>query len=68
MATVKFFGLLRIQTGIAEAKAEGKTLKEVLYDIQRQYPSMTVKELKKKVIYVNGKDINQLKFFRTKII
>ncbi len=48
-------------------QAEGNTIKEILTDISRKNPDLTVKDLKRKIIFLNGVDITELKIFRTKV-
>lgn len=67
MVKVKFFGLLRLDLKIKEIEVEALTVNEMLQKLSEQIPSMTVKDFKGYLIYVNGTPINKLKNFRTKL-
>lgn len=67
MVKVKFFGLLRLDLKIKEIEVEASTVNQMLEKLSEQIPSMTAKDFKGYLIYVNGTPINKLKNFRTKL-
>lgn len=44
-----------------------ETVEGLLKEIAAQYESLTLEELKSSIIFVNGKDIRDLKLFKTKL-
>lgn len=44
-----------------------ETVEGLLKEIAAQYESLTLEELKSSIIFVNGKDIRDLKLFKTRL-
>lgn len=68
MVKVKLLGVLRIQLKKSYIEIEATTINEVLDYIHKTSDDVTIKELKKSVIFVNGKNIIELNMFRTKLM
>lgn len=48
-------------------QAEASSIKGLLKEMENQIEGMTYNELKQNVIFVNGKNITELKMYRTKL-
>lgn len=69
MIKVIFYGLARIKTGVKEVTLDKdiKNMKECLYALSEKLENFSYNELKKYVLFVNGKNITDLKMYRTKL-
>ncbi|MDR3217104.1 MAG: MoaD/ThiS family protein [Clostridiaceae bacterium] len=67
MVKVNFFGVLRLDLGMSEVTGEGKNVAELLDNLKRTIEPLKELNLKNYVIFVNGKNISDLKLFRTKL-
>lgn len=67
MITVKFFGLLRLKVDKKAIALEGKTIDELLKNINIEYPDISIFQLKNSQIFVNGENIANNKLFKTKL-
>ncbi len=54
MITVKFYGLLRIDSGIREMQIEAASLKSLYNEITRLCPSVEREALKRSIVLING--------------
>ena len=54
MITVKFYGLLRIDSGIREVQIEAECLKGLYSEIMRLYPSIEREGLRHSIVLING--------------
>lgn len=67
MIQVKFFGLARLALKISKLELEAKTVGSALEKISEMYDSISLKELKNCVIFVNGTNIVEDRRFNTKL-
>ena len=67
MIQVKFFGLTRLALKTNKLELEAKTVEEALEKISDMYDSISLKELKNCVIFVNGTNIVEYRRFNTKL-
>ena len=67
MAKVKLFGIYSIKALKDEYIVEADNVEEVLLKLSEIEPSLALRELKKSLIFVNGKNITQLNMFRTRV-
>lgn len=67
MVTVRFFGFIRLQIKINKIQLAATRLDYLLKLISISYQEIDLKDLKKSVILVNGKNIHHLKLFKTKL-
>lgn len=67
MIKVEFFGLYRLDLGVAEISIEAESVKEVFEIIEKQYGKYTTEELKNSIVLVNGINFLKLKKSRTKL-
>lgn len=67
MITVRFFGLLRLKIDKKALTLEAKTIDELLKNINKVYPQISIFELKNSQIFVNGENITSKKLFKTKL-
>jgi len=67
MIKVEFFGLYRLDLGVAEMTVEAASVKEVFEIIEKQYGKYTAEELKNSIVLVNGINFLKLKKSRTKL-
>ncbi|MDD4315830.1 MAG: MoaD/ThiS family protein [Clostridia bacterium] len=67
MARVKFYGLLRLKSGLAETTAEARTVSELIAVLGVRIDGLDYQELKNSVIFVNGKNITEQKMYRTSL-
>ena len=67
MITVRFFGMVRLQTKIASISAEANDINELLKEICNKISDVKIETLKNSVIYVNGKNIINMNLFKTKL-
>ena len=67
MIQVKFFGLARLALKINKLELEAKTVGSALEKISEMYDSISLKELKNCVIFVNGTNIVEDRRFNTKL-
>lgn len=67
MAKIKFFGLLRLEAGVAHMSAEAANIKELIVILGDRIEGLDISELRNAVIFVNGKNITEQKMYRTKL-
>ncbi|HHT83870.1 MAG: MoaD/ThiS family protein [Christensenellales bacterium] len=67
MIKVKFYGLLRLKIGMESMEVEADSVRGLLYAMEKQLEGLTYKDLKQSVIFINGKNITDLKMYRTKL-
>jgi len=67
MVKVEFFGLYRLNLGVAEVRVEAESIKEVFEKIEKKYNKYTAEELKNSIVLVNGINFLKLKKSRTKL-
>lgn len=67
MIKVEFFGLYRLDLGIAEISVKAESVREVFEIIEKQYKKYTADELKNSIVLVNGINFLKLKKARTKL-
>ncbi len=67
MIKVEFFGLYRLNLGVAECEVCASNILELLAEIERRYQKYTAKELRNSIIIVNNVNILQLKKYKTKL-
>ncbi|MGI6136842.1 MAG: MoaD/ThiS family protein [Clostridiales bacterium] len=67
MIKVEFFGLYRLNYGMAEWETDAKDINDLLKKLHHYNSFYTVKELKNSIILVNGKNFMDLKKYRTKL-
>jgi len=67
MITVRFFGLLRLKVDNKIIVLEGKTIEELLRNVNMEYSDISISELKNSQIFVNGENILNSKLFKTKL-
>jgi molybdopterin converting factor small subunit len=67
MITVKFFGLISIDSNIRKLTARAGTVAEVIKEILQQCPNLSEKQLKAAVIVINSKQITGIKRFTTSL-
>lgn len=67
MVKVKFFGLLRLDLNIKEVEVDATSVNDMLKKLSEQIPTMTAKDFKGYLIFVNGTPINKLRNFRTRL-
>ncbi len=67
MIKVEFFGLYRLDLGVAEINVEAESVKEVFEIIEKKYGKYTAQELKDSIVLVNGINFLKLKKSRTKL-
>ena len=66
MVKAKFFGLLRLDLKSAGMECEAATVEELLTKVAASYP-ISVAELRNLIIIVRGKNISELKRFKTEL-
>lgn len=67
MITVRVFGVTRLLIKVNKIEIDASSVADALKRINKLYESITLKELRSCVIFVNGTNIVYLKRFRTKI-
>ena len=67
MITVKFFGLLSVDSGIKQIALESKSAKETVDKIIDKYPNISKKQLLSSVIFINKKQITSKRGLSTKL-
>jgi molybdopterin converting factor small subunit len=67
MVKVEFFGLYRLNYKMAECEIEANCIIDLLTKLNELNPYYSIKELKDSIILLNGKNIMDLKKFRTKL-
>lgn len=65
MITVKFFGLISIDSNVKNLSAKAGTVAEVIKEILQQCPNISERQLKDAVIVINSKQISGIKRFTT---
>ena len=59
MIRVKLFGLLRLSTGLKEVEIAAADMNAVYRALAARAPQLTVKELNRCVVFINGKQGNR---------
>ena len=67
MPTVRFYASLRQVAGTPEADFAGATVKELLDTVSRTYGGKLDRYLKISTVFVNGKNVIQMKGRRTRL-
>lgn len=57
MITVKFFGLIRVDTNIDTLTVDEGTVNQVINEVIRRYPNISREQLMQAVMFVNKKQI-----------
>lgn len=65
MITVKFFGLISIDSNVRKLTVKAGTFTEVIKEILQQCPNLSEKQLKAAVIVINSKQVSGIKCFTT---
>lgn len=68
MIKVEFFGLYRLNYKMASWQTEASDINELLTKVSEHNSFYSAKQLKDSIIIVNGKNIMDLKRFRTKLV
>lgn len=55
MIEVKFYGLIRLESGIKSLHVEAASMKELYLLLESKHPILAFDELKKSIVLVNGK-------------
>ncbi|SKA99517.1 MoaD family protein [Caloramator quimbayensis] len=66
MIKVRYFGILRLDIKKSFDEIEAQDV-EVLINIISSKYNLDIDELKNSIVFVNGKNINELKGFKTKL-
>lgn len=67
MVKVRFFGIVRLKTQKSSIEIQANRIDDLLYKIANTCKEITLDDLKKCIIYVNGIDISKLKLYKTKL-
>lgn len=67
MAKVRLFGIYNLKATQDEYDIEADDIEEVLLKLSKMEPNLNTGELKKSLIFVNGKSITELNMYRTKV-
>lgn len=67
MVKVRFFGLLRLTLAESAVYLEASNVQELLKQIDSHYEKINMEQLRNSIIFVNGKNITQLKLYRTSL-
>lgn len=67
MAKVRLFGIYSLKATQDEYDIEADDIEEVLLKLSKMEPNLNTGELKKSLIFVNGKSITELNMYRTKV-
>lgn len=67
MVKVEFFGLYRLNYKMAQWETQVDNIFDLLSKLNEFNPYYTIKELKDSIILLNGKNIMDLKKFKTKL-
>lgn len=67
MAFVKLFGIYSMKSVNNSLIIDAKNLEELLLKLIQLEPNLTLEELKRSLVFVNNKSINQLNMFKTKL-
>ncbi len=68
MAKVRLFGIYSLKEATQdEYDIEADDIEEVLLKLSKMEPNLNTGELKKSLIFVNGKSITELNMYRTKV-
>ena len=63
MITVKFFGLINVETNIRQLKVKEGTVRQVLNQVKEKYPSFTDQQIKNAVMFINKEQVSGNKRF-----
>lgn len=67
MVKVEFFGLYRLNYKMSGCEIDANCIIDLLTKLNELNPYYSIKELKDSIILLNGKNIMDLKKFRTKL-
>lgn len=67
MAKVKFFGVMRLDIGIAELDIDADNIHTLLKIIADTTDKFTIDDLKNSIIFVDGVNIMDIKKYKTKL-
>ncbi|HHX48781.1 MAG TPA: MoaD/ThiS family protein [Clostridiales bacterium] len=67
LVTVEFFGLYRLAYKKACVKVEAKNIEELFQKLYEMDDVHTPKELRNSIVLLNGKNIMELRKFKTKL-
>lgn len=63
MITVKFFGLISLESDVRQLKIKDGTVRQVLNEIKKLYPGFTDQQIKSAVMFINKEQVNGRKRF-----
>lgn len=63
MITVKFFGLISLESDVRQLKVKDGTVRQVLNEIKKLYPGFTDQQIKSAVMFINKEQVNGRKRF-----
>lgn len=67
MATVEFFGLYRLDFGVAAIETEASSIEELLEQLEKRFKVHTAKDLRNSIIIVNDVSFLKLKKYKTRL-
>ncbi|NCA67383.1 MAG: hypothetical protein EOM87_04905 [Clostridia bacterium] len=67
MVTVEFFGLYRLEYGIAAVELEVKNIEELFTQLEEKYKKYSAKELRNSIVIINDVNFMKLKKYKTKL-
>ncbi|MFZ5353051.1 MAG: MoaD/ThiS family protein [Bacillota bacterium] len=67
MIKVRFFGIMRLELGVSSIELEAQDVAGLLTAVSRKYETAKHEKLKNSVIFINDRNMNELKGLRTKL-
>lgn len=67
MAKVKLFGIYSIKVAKDEYVIEADNVEELLLKLSVMEPNLTMRMLRRSLVFVNGKNITDLNMFKTQV-
>lgn len=67
MVRVRFFGIVRLKIEKSLIEIEADRIDELLRKIANTFKGITLNDLRKCIVYVNGTDISKLKLYKTEL-
>ena len=67
MIKIKFYGMIRLNCGVAKLELEAKTIEELIFFIDKKIEGLNEKDLKNCTILVNGINMLKLKKLKTSL-
>ena len=68
MVRVRFFGLVRLKLAVEEINIEANTIRQLTEELGKLYgDTITAKEFRDNVMFVNGTMITEMKNMKTKL-